>query len=279
MIGTELLSKLIRSVILSGRVKRTDINPVSVFLVAPVERGKTTLILENSGHEPVVLTDVSGIGLLETLQQNKDATHVLINDLTCVGGHKQSVATLTISILNSLAEEGTYKIGLPRMLHLDLRGRKVGIIACCTPSLYKDNRRWWKQSGFASRLLVIQYDHSEELKLRILKAISNDNGVEEEKKSTSPPIFKIPAAPIYVLIPEKESAQILEISNQVAGYHEEIGYRKEKQLRAIACGHALLRTWKNPCVNQLDVSFLRETIPFICLEYNEKEKTHEVKKI
>lgn len=277
LIHTELLANFLRSVILTGRVARTDIFPLSIFIVAPVERGKTSLMLENSGDDPIVLTDFSGIGLLETLSQNKEATHIMINDLTCVTGHKHTVAALAIAVLNGLAEEGSYKIGLPRMSHLDMRGRKVGIIACCTPDLYRDNRRWWKQSGFASRLLVIQYDHSEELRIKILNGITNNNGRQQNK--TTQHILQIPKISLYVDIPRKEAEQLLVLSQKLSVLEKEIGYRKLKQLRALACGHALLRNWKSASLNQKDIEFLNDIFPFLTGIYNQEKKTYEPQRI
>lgn len=256
MLADEVLSKILRASILSAKVICPETFPVSLFLVAPVENGKTSLALQNAGPKPLVLSDVSGIGLLEALYQEKTVTHVIINDLAAVSGHKNSVSKLTISILNGLAEEGCFKIALPRMSHLDLAGRKVGVIACSTPELIDDNRTWWKRSGFASRVLTVHFKHSLGLQLRILQSIANG------ESSDIPNVLKVPQVMIKVTIPKPISQDILQISTQIAKYYGEIGYRREKQIRSLACGVALHRTWKKPVVNKKDIEFLSEAMPF-----------------
>lgn len=257
MLASEHIGKLIRASILSAKVKRPDIKPVSAFLIAPIESGKTSLALRNAGAKPLVVSDVSGIGLLEALYQEKTVSHVIINDLAAVSGHKSSVSKLTISILNALAEEGCYKIALPRMGHLDLSGRHIGVLACCTPDLVDDNRTWWKRSGFTSRVLPIRYNHSLSLQIRIKQAIANGH-----KETQTAVLLKVPEASIFVGIQKREAMQLLIISDQIAKYYGEMGYRREHQVRALACGLALMRTWKKPSVTQTDVDFLHDSIPF-----------------
>lgn len=256
MLADELLSKIIRSAVLSAKVICHETFPVSLFLIAPVENGKTSLALQNSGPKPLVLSDVSGIGLLEALYTEKSVTHVVVNDLAAVGGHRASVSKLTISILNGLAEEGCFKIALPRMGHLDLAGRKVGVIACCTPDLIDDNRTWWKRSGFSSRVLCVRYNHSIPLQIRVLQSISWFTPTPQSK------ILAVPEIPIKVYIGKNEGQEILQISQQVAKTFGEIGYRRQKQLRSLAAGAALLRGWKNVKVTRKELDFLTEALPF-----------------
>lgn len=260
LLGSKTLETCVRATILTGRIKRTDVAPVSLLLVAPVERGKTQIALRNCGDKAVVLTDLTGIGILEALQFNPQATHIIINDLTTVTGHKSYVNNLTISVLNALAEEGCYNVAMPKLSHLRMGGRKVGVIACCTPGLVGDNRQWWRKSGFLSRLLVINYDHSTTLSVRIMEAIASNNGMP---KADDVDVLKIPEAPIFVDISSTMASKLVSIAHVLRIPLDEIGYRKQKQLRSLACGHALLRGWKNPQVVQDDIDFIESMIPFI----------------
>lgn len=262
MLHTEILEQVIRAAILSAKVKREDVNPVSLFLIAPVENGKTSLAVANSGEKTLVLTDVSGIGLLEALQQNKDVTHVVINDLAAVQGHRSSVSQLTVTILNALSEEGSYNIALPKLNYLSMAGRKVGVIACCIPEMMHDNRLWWKKSGFDTRLLNIRYMHSPQLKIEILNAIRDHDGRKTEKKNGNP--LRVPEVPIYVKIPPAHAQTILDHAKEIADANSEMGYRREKQLRALCCGHRLMGTWKAPVeVGQEQMDFLKNLFPYI----------------
>lgn len=259
MIATETISRIIRGAVLSAKVKRDDIKPLSVFLIAPIESGKTTLALQNAGEKPLVVSDVSGIGLLEALYTEKTVSHVVINDLAAVSGHRSSVSKLTISILNALAEEGCFKIALPRMGHLDLSGRRIGVLACCTPDLVDDNRTWWKRSGFTSRVLPIRYNHSINLQIKIMQGIANGH------KNESASLLKIPELPIYVTIQNKQAQQILNMARTLAQHYGETGYRRQHQLRSLACGLAILRTWKRPIVSSKEIEFLEESLSFFTL--------------
>jgi hypothetical protein len=261
MIGTDFISTIIRATFLSARVKAEQTKVVSLFLVAPFERGKTSLVLKNQSGEPVVVSDVSGMGILEALLQNQKATHVVINDLSAVTGHKETVSRLTIAILNGLAEEGIYKIAIPRMQHLDLSGRRVGVIACCVPSLVNDQRSWWIRSGFLSRMLVLKFDHSIKLQNAIMESIKAGRIMRETMKS-----FKIPEYPVKVNYPDKYSRRIMQFAKSLARHTEEVGYRKQKQLRGLAGGHALLRpcNWKRgTSIDHREVDFIHDALPFL----------------
>jgi hypothetical protein len=259
MIGDEILSQLLRATFLSARVKAEDTKVVSLFLVAPFERGKTSMALNNRANDAIVMTDASGMGLLEALLQHQKATHIIVNDLSAVTGHRETVSKLTISILNGLAEEGTFKIAVPRMQHLDLTGRKIGVIASCVPSLVKDQRAWWIRSGFLSRMLIAKFDHSVKLQNEIMDAISRG------KSATKIIPYKFPDYPVPVSFPEKIARRIKKIATTLARKTEEVGYRKQKQLRGLMGGHAILRgcDWKKGAtVSPRDIDFLYDALPF-----------------
>lgn len=259
MIGVSVLPEIIRSAILTTKIANSSgIMPVSLFVVAPFEQGKTRLALENSPDDALIITDLTGIGLLEALLGNQNATTVVVNDLSVVMGHRQSVSRLTVAILNALAEEGSYKIAMPHMSHLDMKGRKVNIIACCVPDLVSDRRTWWYRSGFMSRMLTVRFEHSVALQLQIHSAIANN----WEPASTNGRL-KIPSLPIKVHIPDASIRAIQAIASHVFHKYGETGYRKHKQLRALACGHALQRGWRNVEVLPDDVTFLEQCVPFL----------------
>jgi hypothetical protein len=257
MIGVSILPSIVRATILSTRVIAEATMPVSLFIIAPFEQGKTRLALENCAEDSLVVTDLTGMGLLEALMMSPQATTVVVNDLSVVSGHKENVNKLTISILNALAEEGTFKIAMPKMAHLDLRGRKVNVIACCVPEVVGDRRNWWYKSGFMSRLLSVRFEHSISLQMEIHRAI--ENGTHDHPKT----LLQVPNAPIKVHIPQDIAYAISNLSTKVYREYSETGYRKHKQLRSLAAGHALMRGWKNPVVNMDDVKFVESTIPFL----------------
>lgn len=259
MIGTEKLEEVLKASILSSKVGRTDVRPVCIFLIAPPERGKTSIALSIAEHA-LVITDISALGILDTLRLNPKATHIVLTDLMAVSGHKDNVKCLTVTMLNALAEEGSYKIALPNTGHLDMGGRKIGIIACGVPEMFNDNRMWWINSGFISRLLVLSFDHSPALVMKILNDIATHDGKTVPTKQ----ILPLPEKPIHVEIKERESREIMALAMHLAHKNDELGYRKQKQLRSLACGHALLRKkWKKVQLLPEDTLWLSEIAPFI----------------
>lgn len=259
MLGTALLGELVRSTVLSTRAKCPNSSPPSLFLVAPFESGKTSIALQNCGEDALVVSDMSGMGLLEALLQNQKATTVVVNDLAAVTGHKNSVAKLTIAVLNGLAEEGVYKIAVPNLSHLELKGRKANIIACCIPDLVNDHRNWWHRSGFISRMLCIYFRHSFELRMQIHQSIMNGHSNPDPK----PSILHVPEAMVNVEIDKEMSTHIFACEELLAGKLSELGYRKHKQIRGLLCGHALLRGWRGARVEQQDIDFLQKIIPYM----------------
>jgi hypothetical protein len=268
MIGNPILGAVVRAAILSTRVQCEGTMPVCLFVVAPFEQGKTRLVLENSSEDSLILTDCTGMGLLEALQMNPKATTVIINDLSVATGHRASVNKLTISILNSLAEEGTYKIAMPKMQHLDLRGRKVNIIACCVPELVEDRRNWWYKSGFMSRMLTLHFQHSINLQLQIHKAIKDGD------KDFPSPSLVVPEKPVRIAIPAREAELLHQLASLVYG-GKETGYRKHKQIRSLAAGHCIGRG--GTTVNEKDLEFIKLAIPYLkIIEGPEQKEEHEI---
>lgn len=259
MLSLDLLATTIRATILSTRVSTPDTHPVSMFVVAPFENGKTSVVIRNVGKDQLIISDLTGMGLLEAIQKNPTATSIIINDLTAVTGHRGNVPKLTISVLNALAEEGVYKIAVPRLGDLSFAGRKMNVISCMVPELLADKRNWWHRSGFLSRNLVLRYRHSIAMTIKIHDHIqAGTSGLLLDSES-----LRIPSAPVKVLIPSAISTHIRAITMEMAKQFQEFGYRKHKHLRALACGHALMRGWKNAQVNQSDVDFLLAVTEFL----------------
>src|SRR5207245_1010054 len=93
--------------------------------------------------------------------------------------------------LNSAGDytlRATFNIAGRKLAELDVRGRRVNVIACCVPEVVADRRNWWYKSGFMSRLLTLKFNHSLHLQLAIHKAIQNG---EHDERSTG---LRVPLA-------------------------------------------------------------------------------------
>jgi len=205
------------------------------------------------------LSDLTGMGLLHAIKSNPEAATIIINDMTAITGHRGAIPKLTIAVLNALAEEGVYRVAVPGLGDLSFAGRKMNMICCLVPELMSDKRNWWHKSGFLSRVLVLKYRHSLALQMQIHESIARGQSSSMLPSST----LTVPSAPIRVNIPKEIAYKIRSLAETVATELGEFGYRKHKQLRALAAGHALLRSWKNPTVGERDVEFLTQVLGFV----------------
>jgi hypothetical protein len=258
LVGMHFIREIVETVILTGRLK--EHSPVSLLLIASPESGKTSVVLEKECSGVVAVTDVTGRGLQELCRMKPEITHIVINDLVAVAAHKASVSKYTMSMINAMTEEGIQATAFPGSFETYKSGRR-GIIASIPTTMAKDGRAWWNKIGLSSRMLPLAFKHSENLNLRIKTMISNGYAPKLPTKNTA--IFFIPAADIAVKVPIERARQVQEIAELISEKFKEEGYRRLKQMRALACAHALLRTWKNPVVTDKDVDFLKRIRPYV----------------
>jgi hypothetical protein len=255
VIGTALVTEFLQTVLLTGRLAKES--PISTFIIAKPEHGKTSICLESPFSCAVDLTDCTGKGLQEILKYKSEISHIILNDLTIVTAHGKTVRAYLISIINAMTEEGIRSVAFPGQVETFQNGRR-GIIACCTPDLIKDSRVWFNKIGLTTRILPFHYSYSDALVIKIKMSICND------VESKPPKTLAIPAATIHVEIPDRESKEILSISDAKAKeMGDATGIRRLKQFRRMAQGHALLRTWKSPKVTEEDIEFLKRIFPYI----------------
>jgi hypothetical protein len=248
--GFELLRDFVTSVLMTGRVKGID--PLSALLIAYPERGKTSIVLERPCKSVVAVSDCTGRGLQEICKHRPEVSHIVLSDMITVLAHRGTVARYTISILNAMTEEGIQAIAFPGSIEVFPNGRRA-IIACLTPELVSDHRHWWNKTGFTSRMLPFAFEHSKELQLKIKDALAD--GKQEHDKNVL--ALTVPDGRITVEFNQTAKRIIKSLAERKAKEFDEIGYRRIKQYRALAAGHALMRTWKNASIQHDDLQFLK----------------------
>jgi hypothetical protein len=255
VIGTSLVTEFLQTILLTGRIAKES--PVSTFIIAQPEHGKTSVVLESPFACAVDVTDCTGKGLQELLKYKAEMSHVIFNDLTVVAAHSKTVRAYLIAMINAMTEEGIRSIAFPGNVETYQNGKR-GIVACSTPDVIKDSRAWFNKIGLSSRVIPFHYCYSEALTIRIKMAINNDS---ENKPGKSLPV---PAALIHVEIPDKLSVEIMKISDAKAKeLGDPLGIRRLKQFRRMAKAHALFRGWKNPVCNEEDLDFLKRIYPYV----------------
>lgn len=260
LLGLGLITELVKTTILTGRLKNDK--PVSLLLIAPPERGKTSIVIEQPCKAVAVFSDVTGRGIQKICQQSPELSHIILTDLVAIMSHRDTVNRGTIAMLNAMTEEGIKATAYPNEITTYSEGMR-GIIACLTVGLAKDGRAWWNKTGFSTRMLPFFYDHSMDLAVRIRASIVNG---EYEKHPGKPKQFRIPARKINVTISKTSAEAIQHLANRAAELlGSEIGYRRGRQFRALARAHALLRAgWHAaPSVTKEDTGFLSRVMPYI----------------
>lgn len=261
--GIESLSRLISAIILTGRVKGCE--PLSAFLIAPPESGKTSIVAEKQCKSVVIFTDVTGGGLLNLCKYHPEVTHIVLNDLTVITGHSKRTGNYFFSILNAMTEEGLQATAFPGAVDVYQGSTgKRAIIGCCTIQLVSDGRHWWNKIGLSSRILPICYQQSSDLILRIQNGIKSESldGVNPKtiQKNIS---LQVPEAHVIVKASKTVLDRLHFLSRIKAAEFKEAGHRRLKQYIALAKGHALLRSWKNAQVTEKDLQFIEEIQSFI----------------
>jgi hypothetical protein len=258
LVGMELVEEFIESVILTGRLKSPHA-PLSVLLISTPECGKTSVVSQRKVKSVIAVTDATGRGLLKICEQSPDVSHIVFNDLVAVMSHRQSVNKYTQAMINALTEEGLGTFATPDGVSTIANGRR-GIIACLTSELSQDGRAWWNKIGLSSRLLPFFFSHPGTLTLKIKDVIDNGEAKPAKKRGE----LKIPAHLVKVAIPDKYIKAIRKIADQKATeLGDPTGYRRLKQFRALACGHALRRSRNKPTVGDPEIVFLNKIFPYV----------------
>jgi hypothetical protein len=258
LIGMEFIREVIETIILTGRLR--DHSPVSLLMIAQPESGKTSVVLSKTCKSVIALTDVTSGGLRELCKNRPEVSHLVLNDMVAISAHKSSVVGATISMLNAMTEEGIMATAYPGSVEVHENGKRA-IIASIPSGMVNDKRSWWNKSGFSSRMLPLRFVHSKSLTIRIKSAING--GFSGKAHATAKDEFKVPDVPLSVAVPKTialEIANLAETSKSMG----DIGYRRLKQFRALACAHAVWpNNWKAKQVTKRDVEFLELLVPYI----------------
>lgn len=267
MIGVDLITELVNSVFLTGSLA-TD-PPQSLMLISSPESGKTSICEREELRSVLFYTDLIGSGILEELRQKPYVNHLVIRDMVMVMAHKEATNKRTLGIMMALTEDGLGRISLGKGIEHDFGQRRAGFVCSITSDMAEDGRRWWKSSGFASRMIPFNYEYSENLQIAIIQQTVINGAYELKRKKEK---LVIPANKKVVALTPEFSRLVQQVAGRVANKNDEKGIRKGKQFRALARAHALLR--KDAWVNELDIQFLTRVAPFVNFEKSKEIRYH-----
>jgi hypothetical protein len=232
LIEVDDLIKLVNLALLTGRVKNAK--PVSMLLIGDTETGKTqilevfmnlkSVVWANDLSAHVIVTEVAPL-------VEKGKTHILIPDLLKVLSHQKVVTRNTITMLNSIMEEGLKNVmfyGTQKEFKHPVR---CGVIAAITRAAFRAREEHWKGIGFVGRCILVSYSYSEETKLKIHEHIRKGFPAKMIEVTTG--------RPTRVEIPAKIAVRVQDLAIAETPFSTE--FRVHKQLRSLVQAHALYR--------------------------------------
>lgn len=257
LIAVDDLIKLVNLALLTGRLKNGHL--VSMLLVGDIETGKTQ-ILEVFMQLPTVIwaNDLSAHVIVDEVapEVEKGKTHIVIPDLLKVLGHQKTVTRNTITMLNSIMEEGLKNVMFYGTRKEFREPVKCGVIAAMTKDAYKAREPHWKNIGFVSRCIPVSFSYSEQTRLRIHDHIRNG----------------FPQKIVEVMMGELTSIEIppdigMRVQELAVGTIPfSTGFRLHKQLRSLLQAEALYN--QRTIATTADLEEVTRLSSFMNLGYN-----------
>lgn len=247
MINMEDLKKILKLVLLSGNLKNAK--PLSLLVLSRSGNGKTELITSFKKSSVGFVTDMSFIGLLKWLEDDKKLKHIIIPDFIKITEKKRSTTANLISCLNALTEEGVGKIKIFNT-EKDFSNRVIGLITATTKASFAQHKKAWESFGFVQRMVIISYDYKDETIDLIMNSINKEEYLNDKKENIKYTDKKI----------NSEEALFKQL-NPYANKR----FRSLKQLQTLCLSHALLR--KDTKVTQEDINEVIRLTKYMNLNY------------
>lgn len=224
MIHIDKIKELIKIVLYSGYVSGEK--PLSLFMVGKVGIGKSEILkLFKIVDNIAFFSDITYMGLIELLKDNKQVRHIIIPDFLKITMKKASTTNNVISCLNSLIEEGLYKISLFGVSE-NFKGKRAGLIAATTKSSYYQHKKQWENMGLVSRMLMVSFDYSQETIEEIFSYIHNRGYLMERNE-----VMEMPIKNKEVHLPPELAQKLRDTDTN---------FRTQKQLQTLALSVALI---------------------------------------
>jgi hypothetical protein len=184
-IGLAPLKDFSKYVLYSGNIKNAA-RPISGLIVAPPERGKTTEVEKFEGLGLVIVQDATSFGLDQlilklTEEERKIYHHIVIPDLEKIGSRNRSVREELLSKMRILMDEGLQRVCTCRDTLALERPLKLGFLMATTPEDIGDKRSVFRSLSWQSRCIPFTYDLSNDLKLRILDFIEEEEHYKKQR--------------------------------------------------------------------------------------------------
>jgi hypothetical protein len=258
LIEVDDLIKLVNLALLTGRVKNAK--RVSMLLVGDTETGKTQILEVFMNLKSVIwANDLSAKIIVDEVapQVEKGKTHILIPDLLKILGHQKVVTRNTITMLDSIMEEGLKNVMFYGSRKEFKRPVRCGVIAAITKAAFRDREKHWKDIGFVGRCIPVSFSYSDATKLKIHEHIREGFPAKM--------IEIITGTLTSVEIPAEIATRLQDLA--IAKTQFSTGFRLHKQLRSLVQAHALYRG--DTKVKLEDFEEIRRLSKFMNLDFHQ----------
>lgn len=229
------IQEIIAAALWTGRLDGES--PVSLCMVARQQSAKSAAMIGYSETSTVkVFSDVTSKPLLALKEEISAGRlrHLMLLDLHTIVSHNRYTTDRTLQIMAGLMEEGLGSVADAGGT-IEIKGLpKIGIIMAITPEFYDSKRGFWRQNGFLSRFLVVNWKYSDDTHARIHRYI-RDGG-----KKPAPRSLKLPEKPAKVEIRPQEMQAIQDLSQQWGALEDDPAFRYHRQLRRLCMASAAM---------------------------------------
>ncbi len=175
--NTRKIAMLVKYCLISQSIK-TDLAPLSLFLIAGTESNKTKILLKFQKFPSTkTIENLSAKPLNELIaeqEKQQEIFHIIILDFIRLLQQKSKTCDAVISTLLNLTEEGSKEsMFFGQEYKLDKR-IKMGIITGITPLLFRKHFAKWNENGAMTRWLFCSYYYTKETQNTIKTFISKD---------------------------------------------------------------------------------------------------------
>jgi len=241
MIKVDDLKDLIRTILFSGYIANEK--PLSVMFVGKVGTGKSEILNSFRLNDNIAFfTDVTYMGLIKLLEDQKEVRHIVIPDFLKITMKKKSTTDNITSCFNAMMEEGLDKISMMGQ-SFDFKGKQAGLITATTKDSFYQYQKRWRAMGFLSRMLIISFDYKNETIEEIFKYIENRDYLKNGKNKKD----NLPIRNIEVELPPKLARKLRD---------KETDFRKQKQFQVLAMSRAIMDNRDKFIVNEKDIQIV-----------------------
>jgi hypothetical protein len=158
-VKVEPLKKIIECALISPYIK--DEKPISLFIVAKPESGKSSLMKQYRENKGVVyISDCTAYGLTRDVLPkvvSGEIKTIMIPDLLTPLSKQTKTRQSLVAFLNNLIEEGVAKITTYSTVWS--KDAKANVITAVTDEELEDAKHSWAKMGFLSRFIVLSYSY------------------------------------------------------------------------------------------------------------------------